>query len=97
MTKLHTLKISSYRSCHETALTFHPNLSVLIGPNGSGKTNILYSILLLKHLLRPRRRFYSLNKPDQDPDVPLVGLESTFDIDGNKLKHTASLQLDIDE
>ncbi|MFW9998379.1 MAG: AAA family ATPase, partial [Candidatus Odinarchaeota archaeon] len=35
------IQIQDYRSCLDTSFDFHPNLSVLIGPNGSGKTNIL--------------------------------------------------------
>ena len=42
--------IENYRSCLRTSLDLHPNLSVLIGPNGSGKTNILQAIMFLKRM-----------------------------------------------
>ena len=49
---LESLKISNYRSCTRTFLQLQPDLSVLIGPNGSGKTNILNAFLLLRALTR---------------------------------------------
>jgi|SRR5271157_3935605 len=44
--------IENYRSCLHTSVDLHPNLSVLIGPNGSGKTNILQAIMLLNKMAR---------------------------------------------
>jgi hypothetical protein len=44
--------IENYRSCLHTRIDLHPNLSVLIGPNSSGKTNILQAIMLLKKMGR---------------------------------------------
>jgi putative AbiEii toxin of type IV toxin-antitoxin system/AAA ATPase-like protein len=42
--------IENYRSCFRTTIDLHPHLSVLIGPNSSGKTNILQAIMLLNRL-----------------------------------------------
>jgi len=47
---LKRVAIENYRSCLRTTIDLHPHLSVLIGPNGSGKTNILQAIMLLKKL-----------------------------------------------
>jgi Recombinational DNA repair ATPase (RecF pathway) len=47
---LERIVIENYRSCLRTSLDFHPALSVLIGPNGSGKTNILQAILFLQKI-----------------------------------------------
>ncbi|MFZ2654548.1 MAG: ATP-binding protein [Victivallales bacterium] len=44
--------IENYRSCLRTSFECHPNLSVLIGPNGSGKTNILQAIMFLNKLIQ---------------------------------------------
>ncbi len=54
---LSKFRVSAYRSCK--ALQFSPNrhLTTLIGPNGSGKTNLLHAILLLRVL--SRRPYYS--------------------------------------
>jgi ABC-type lipoprotein export system ATPase subunit len=49
---LKRIVIENYRSCLRTSIDLHPNLSVLIGPNGSGKTNILQSIMLLSQVAR---------------------------------------------
>lgn len=47
---LKRVTIENYRSCLKTVIDLHPNLSVLIGPNSSGKTNILQAIMLLYKL-----------------------------------------------
>jgi hypothetical protein len=50
---LEAVRIDGFRSCDGTAFSPHPQLSVLIGPNGSGKTNILQGIALLAAWLTP--------------------------------------------
>jgi ABC-type lipoprotein export system ATPase subunit len=47
---IESLMIRNYRSCIETSMELQPDLSVLIGPNGSGKTNVLNAFLLLRKL-----------------------------------------------
>jgi ABC-type Mn2+/Zn2+ transport system ATPase subunit len=47
---LRRIVLENYRSCLRTSIDLHPKLSVLIGPNGSGKTNILQGIMLLNQL-----------------------------------------------
>ncbi len=44
---LETLKLSHFRNIGETSLTFHPKLTIFLGANGAGKTNILESVHLL--------------------------------------------------
>jgi energy-coupling factor transporter ATP-binding protein EcfA2 len=44
---LESVRIDGFRSCDGTAFAPHRELSVLIGPNGSGKTNILQGMALL--------------------------------------------------
>jgi predicted ATPase len=39
--------LENYRSCIETSINLHPSLSVFIGPNSSGKTNILQGMMIL--------------------------------------------------
>lgn len=57
---LKRLVIENYRSCLRTTIDLHARLSVLIGPNGSGKTNLLQAIMFLnkmalEHEYRPSR------------------------------------------
>ena len=47
---LKRIVLENYRSCLRTVIDLHPELTVLIGPNGSGKTNILQGIMLLNQL-----------------------------------------------
>ena len=44
------IEIRNYRSCLETSFELQPDLSVLIGPNGCGKTNVLNAFVLLRKL-----------------------------------------------
>ena len=54
---LNKVLIENYRSCLNTRLDLHPKLSVLIGPNSSGKTNILQAIMLINKLALSREHF----------------------------------------
>ena len=47
---LKRIVLENYRSCLRTSIDLHPNFTVLIGPNGSGKTNILKGIMLLNQM-----------------------------------------------
>lgn len=53
---LKRIAIENYRSCLRTSLDIHPNLSVLIGPNSSGKTNILQAIMFLYKMAQEQHR-----------------------------------------
>jgi AAA15 family ATPase/GTPase len=48
--KLKTFEIDSYRSCLKTRLILDDKLTCLIGINGSGKSNILNALVLLKKI-----------------------------------------------
>lgn len=51
---LNSFEIRSYRSCSKTILPLHPNLTVLVGVNAAGKSNILNGMLLLNKMYRYR-------------------------------------------
>ncbi len=93
MVTLKRLAISFYRSCLNTEFNPHPNLSTLVGPNGSGKTNILSSIMLLNSLVQGRRHVHRKTPFDSGNTV----LKTTFSYKGKSLIHTAKLDIETDE
>src|SRR5579871_1419240 len=89
------LVIRNYRSCLDTSISFQPDLSVLIGPNGSGKTNVLQAILLLKKLAdeRPERSYH--RRPSEPLDETHITVD--FQFDNKRANLVADVQLDTDE
>lgn len=89
------IEIKNYRSCKHTI--FHPNrnLSVLIGPNGSGKTNILTAIRLLSLLRRYRgaRQYSEYSDPSNSP----CEIKTSFNVDGKKVDYVALISLVTNE
>lgn len=88
------IEIKNYRSCLDTAIELHPSLSVLIGPNGSGKTNILNALLLLKKLCDHRRWYASSVK--QSITQPCL-LKVWFEIENKTAIFSARITLDTDD
>ena len=87
------LEIQDYRSCLNTAFELDPHLSVIIGPNGSGKTNILNAALLLRKLSVEEDHYFPLDLPP----TAQCKLKAWFDIDGKKVILTAKLLTFTDE
>ncbi|MEL7220134.1 MAG: AAA family ATPase, partial [Bacteroidota bacterium] len=57
---LETFEIKNYRSCVSTKIDIHPNLTVLIGTNGAGKSNILSAVKIFSTIDRVRPSFMGL-------------------------------------
>ncbi len=89
---LKKITIENYRSCFNTSFECHPNLSVLIGPNGSGKTNVLQAVMLLNKMVLKEDHFYR---------EVLAGIPSrlrcTFEHDQNRALLSASLETQTDD
>jgi len=84
--KITKITIKNYRSCIDTVFEPHESLSALIGPNGSGKTNVLSAIKLLPALSTHRR-----SPNSEGPPSTVSEIKTWFDIDGKTLVHTANL------
>lgn len=65
-------RLRAFRSCKDTRFSPTERVTALIGPNGSGKTNVMHGMLLLQ--LQTRGRRY---KDDDDP----YSVKSYVDID----------------
>ena len=44
-----TIRINDYRNYRRKYLEFDPHLNIIVGKNGSGKTNILESIIVVSN------------------------------------------------
>lgn len=86
------LQIQGYRSCLNTTFDLNPHLSVLIGPNSSGKTNLLNALLLLKKLYEEEDYYYG----EEDP-TGQCKLKAWFNIDDKKVILDATLYTFTDE
>lgn len=73
---IRSISIREYRSCLDTSFELHPKLSVLIGPNSSGKTNVMNALLLLRRLVEEQPYFYH----DEEP-TGHCKLRASFNID----------------
>jgi ABC-type lipoprotein export system ATPase subunit len=89
---IRTVNISNYRSCLETSFELQPDLSVLIGPNGSGKTNVLHALLLLRELTaEPAVR------PHDEPAVDKSRLKVKFQVEDKTATVTSDVELFTDD
>jgi len=87
------IEITNYRSCLHCAFDLQPHLSVLIGPNSSGKTNILNALLLLRKLTEEESRYhYQMDEPTGKSKLKVF-----FNIKGKKAILTAIVGTYTDE
>ena len=90
---LKKIQLRNYLYCVDTSFELQPDLSVLIGPNGSGKTNILSGLVLLRRLL-DEDQFRALGH--ESPTGECV-VKAWFEVDGKSAILTAKVALYTDE
>lgn len=92
--RIKTFSILNYRSCQKTVIQPNENLSILIGSNGSGKSNILNAFLLLKKAMSFRPWTRIERKEGQSNKCSLkVG----FDLDGKQIGYRATIKYFVTE
>lgn len=73
--------VRNYRSCKTTTLEPNNDLTALIGVNGSGKSNLLNALLLLKRTrIRPRHHI-----EEEERYVNRSYIQADIDLDGNAI------------
>lgn len=73
---LDSVRIERFRSCANTTIVLQPDLTVLVGENNGGKSNIIDAIRLLTLPLNGRRERYA-----EDDDLRRGSTETTFIIE----------------
>lgn len=63
---LKTLKLSNFRSYSDQSLNFNPKITLIVGPNATGKTNILESLFVLATTKSFRAKDQDLIKTGED-------------------------------
>lgn len=88
-----SLRVKNFRSIVDSGEVELSNLNVLVGPNNSGKSSILYAIMLLKMTLE-----------DKDEKLPLITCTSELDlgsyldlIRGHSAERKLTLEFTLDQ
>lgn len=80
-----SVRLQNFRSYKDESFEFDPGVNIVVGPNASGKTNLLESILVLARGSSYRAK-----------DAELVNFGKQWSrLDGNFKKHTRTLKLEI--
>lgn len=87
------IEVVNYRTCLRTSFSPHPQLSVLIGPNGSGKTNLLHAITILKQLSTETR----FGRGPQDVPTVSSRIAVTFALSQGEARLVADVKTFSDE
>lgn len=107
---LRTLRLTNFRSCYQTTVTFGPTLTLLVGENNSGKSNVIEALRLATAPLNLRRSRYfeaddlSHGRKDQpiELDLELDGLTAiqrgqyitALDLESGQAMFKARFQVD---
>jgi putative ATP-dependent endonuclease of OLD family len=92
---LRCLRLRHFRSCRETLLKLQPTLTLLVGENNSGKTNIIDALQLVTSPLSGRRsRYFEIDDLSYGADDKEIELEAEYgDLTSTQRAHfTAATQ-----
>lgn len=78
------IQLNNYRSCKRTSFGPHPNLSALIGANGSGKSNLLNGVMLLNRIIRTPRHYL-----DERSIQSVCKIKVSFRVNDKSIKYDA--------
>jgi putative ATP-dependent endonuclease of OLD family len=77
---LRSLTLSSFRSCYNTTVAFQPTLTLLVGENNSGKSNVIEALRLATVPLNLRRtRYFEADDRSRGRDGEAVELDLELD------------------
>jgi DNA replication and repair protein RecF len=83
---INSIRLQNFRSYGDASFEFEPGVNIVVGPNASGKTNLLEAVMLLARGSSYRARDIDLIKFDK----PWARLESSFDKQQRVLKIEAA-------
>lgn len=77
---LSSLAVRNFRSCYETTIPFRPDVTVLVGENNSGKSNVIDALRLVLAPLGARRtRYFEVTDLSFGREAETVEMIATFD------------------
>ena len=94
---LRTLRLSNFRSCFDTTVTFQPTLTLLVGENNGGKSNVIEALRLATAPLNMRRtRYFDADDRSHGREGEAVELDLEFDglTDNQQSQYYAALDFD---
>lgn len=94
MVILESIEIENYRSCRHVKFYLQEDLSVLIGPNGSGKTTVMNACLLLNRLVNDDS---FMRRQQSNTAANKCRIKATFRIEERRAILTADIHLTTDD
>jgi putative ATP-dependent endonuclease of the OLD family len=94
---LRTLRLSNFRSCYDTTVTFQPTLTLLVGENNGGKSNVIDALQLATAPLNMRRtRYFDASDRSHGRDGEAIELDLELDglTDAQRSQYYTALDLD---
>src|SRR3954447_4215808 len=97
-----TIRLQNFRSYADASFEFEPGVNIIVGPNASGKTNLLEAVLVLargnsyrahdQELIRFNQPWARLDSYSENSDRRIVKIMSqpeagkTYELDGKTYK-----------